>query len=265
MAFQIIRHAFRMIFGNLGQALRCSIGPYAILILGVAVLFAAFGGPMRMMDPDQMGRPEMMGDGGTGTVLLVFLLIPFMLFIVSWVAVSWHRFILLEEYAGILPAISGRPIWAYAGRSIIYGLLVGLAAVPLFIVASLIAMPMAGPGMGGVTSPLTLVVFVLVTAVLTYLWFRIALALPAVAVGKPITMGQAWEASKPMSGTIFGVAVLLMAINGVATILTTQIAMVLGPLAFLIDLAVQWTILMLGVSILTTLYGHLIEKRPLID
>ena len=114
-------------------------------------------------------------------------------------------------------------------------------------------------------TPLALIVFVFVTTILTYLWFRIALALPAIAVGKPITMGQAWEASKGMSGTIFGVALLLMAINGVATIFTGQIAMVFGPLAFLIDLAVQWTILMLGVSILTTFYGHLIEKRPLID
>ena len=46
MAFQIIRHAFRMIFGNLGQALRCSIGPYVILILGVRLAFAIFGGPI---------------------------------------------------------------------------------------------------------------------------------------------------------------------------------------------------------------------------
>ena len=265
MAFQIIRHALRMIFGNLGQALRCSIGPYVILILGYILAFTIFGGSMRMMGPGQMGTPEMMGDGGAGLVLLVFLLIPFTLFVISWVAVSWHRFILLEEYSGILPAVSDRPIWPYAGRSLLYGLLVGLAAIPVFIVASLIAAPMAGPGMGGGVSPLALIIFVLVTAILTYLWFRIAIALPAVAVGKPITMGQAWEASKGMSGTIFGVAFLLMAINGIATILTTQIAMILGPLAFLIDLAVQWTILMLGVSILTTFYGHLIEKRPLID
>jgi hypothetical protein len=36
-------------------------------------------------------------------------------------------------------------------------------------------------------------------------------------------------------------------------------------LGVLVDIFVQWLTLMVGVSILTTLYGHVIEGRPLID
>ena len=34
-------------------------------------------------------------------------------------------------------------------------------------------------------------------------------------------------------------------------------------IGFALDIALQWTVLMLGVSILTTFYGHLIEGRDL--
>ncbi len=263
MAFQIIRHAFRMIFGNFGQALRVSIGPYVLLILGYLAAFMVAGG--------MGGIPEFAPDQGQVTqgaggifVLVVLLLIPFTLFVMAWVAVSWHRFILLEEYAGVLPAVAGRPIWPYVGRTLLYSLLMMLVAVPLFFIVGLLASPfisvdtpvsVIGPG---------LLVFVIVGAVLTYVWFRIALALPSVAVGHPIRMADAWAASGAMRGTIFGVAVLLMVLTGVGGVLSDALYAVSPLVGALAEIAVQWVTLMLGVSILTTLYGHLIEKRPLI-
>jgi hypothetical protein len=264
MAFQIIRHAFRMIFGNFGQALRASIGPYVVLIVGYLVVFALVGqsGAFMQLASGVGTLPE----GAIGAVILATIgLIPFTLFVLAWIAVSWHRFILLEEYSGILPAVSGRPIWPYVGRSILYGLLIGLLAVPLAFLAEIITSPfLSSASPSGLPLPAVLM-FVAVTAVLSFVWFRIGLALPSVAVGKPIAMGAAWSASREMSGTIFGVAVLLMVINGIATLLVNQLNGISPFIGVIVDLAVQWTILMLGVSILTTLYGHLIEKRPLID
>lgn len=259
MAFQIVRHAFSMIFANLGQALRVSIGPYLILIFGVVIVFMLIGDRFDYLD--QAPSVEMLAESGGVIVILAGLAILLLvLFIFGWIAVSWHRFILLEEYSGVLPAVADRPIWPYIGRSILYGLLMVVIAVPLFTILGLIASPFfsAGFPVGG------FIVFLITAAILAFIWFRIALALPSVAVGKPITIGEAWAASSGLSGTIFGVAFLLMLINGIADLVVGQIASLMPIVGFVLDVGIQWLLLMLGTSILTTLYGHLIEKRPLI-
>lgn len=253
MAVQILRHAFTMIFGNMGQALRVSIGPYALLILVVVVGLMMIGTPEDGLF-DQSGAPDI---SATGVLVLTGIAV-FALFVFGWVAVSWHRFILLEEYAGVLPAVADRPIWPYIGRSILYGFLMIAIAIPIFFIVGLVAAPFMS--LGG-----SLIVFVVASTVLTYIWFRIALALPSVAVGKPISLGEAWAASSGLSGTIFGVAFLLMLINGLSDIVIDSIAPTLPIIGFAMSVAMQWLLLMLGISILTTFYGHLIEKRPLID
>ncbi|MEO1640779.1 MAG: hypothetical protein AAFU41_16175 [Pseudomonadota bacterium] len=261
MAFRIIRHAFSMIFGNFGQALRVSIGPYILLIMLIVAVIMVVGPSMTEAFPEPdafMAPPEF---SLTLFLALAIALVAF-LFVFAWVAVSWHRFILLEEYSGILPAIGDRPIWPYVGRSMLYALVIFLVAIPLFLIVGLIATPftMSGTGIGA-----ALIVFVIAAAILGYVWFRIALALPAVAVGQPITMGQAWAASSAMKGTIFGVSLLLMGINGLAGVLTEIVSGLAPVIGVVLEIFVQWLTLMLGVSILTTLYGHLIEKRTLID
>ena len=253
MAFQIIRHAFRMVFGNFAQALRVSVGPYLILVLAFGItltLIAGSGGFVLPATPT--GIEE---DLSPAAAIMVLLVVVISLFVFSWVAVAWHRFILLEEYPGLLPQIAGRPIWPYLGRSIVYALVLALVALPLMLLLAPLLM-----GGGGAFSVLVLIG---ITGLLTYFWLRIAIALPSVAVGKPISMGEAWRASRGMSGTIFGVAFLLMGINGIATVVTNQVNLILPFMGFLLDVALQWTILMLGVSVLTTFYGHLIEGRDL--
>lgn len=257
MAFQIIRHAFRMVFGNLREALKVSVGPYLMLMLVVILGIGMIGETGGMFDGSvPMGGGEPMRPAA-GLIMLA--MVPVFLFFISWVAVAWHRFILLEEYPGLLPQIAGRPIWPYAGRSILYGFVTLIASLPLLLLVMALAMPlmMAGSGLAGI------LVFVLITGFMTFIWLRIAIALPAVAVGKPISMADAWGASKGMSGTIFGVAFLLMGINGLATVLTAQVSAILPIIGFVLDIALQWTVLMLGVSVLTTFYGHLVEGRDL--
>ncbi len=262
MAFQIIRHAFRMIYDNLGQALRVSVGPYLILVIASVVAITLADLPTAFVVDPSAGVP-------VGLSPLVFLaiiaLLVFGLFVFGWVAVSWHRFILLEEYAGALPAVAGRPIWPYVGRMMLYGFFVVIAAIPIFFVFGLVAAPFAsGPNDSQPVIVVGFFVF-LASALLTFIWFRIALALPGVAVGKPISIGEAWSATSSMAGTIFGVAFLLMGINGIAGLVVGQVSALLPIIGFVLNILVQWVTLMLGVSILTTFYGHLIEKRPLVD
>lgn len=263
VALNIILHTFRMIFGNLGQALRVSVGPYLLMIVLVTLAFAMVGMPMSgAMDPMAQMMSPAVG-------LLPLLLLPLVMFVTSWVAVSWHRFILLEEYSGILPAVSGRPIWSYAGKAILLGLLVMVVALPIFLILGTIMMPFAGAG-GMPADPSAglplagLLVFALATVVLTFLSLRWGVALVGTALGKPIGFSDAWRATKPISGVIFGVAAILMLINTLPGFILTPITQAVPIIGTVLQLMLTWLTMMLGISILTTLYGHVIEERPLV-
>lgn len=258
MAFQIIRHAFRMVFGNLGDALKVSIGPYVILILVAlfATLIAAGIGSSHYSSRVMTSTNGL----SMGVVIATLLFGLGGLFVFSWVAVSWHRFILLEEYPGTLPQLSGRPIWPYVWRLMGYSLILVAVALPVSFLLGNRGLSLITSG--GIVGNL---VTILIAAGFGYLWFRMALALPSVAVGAPITLGQAWAASKGMSGTIFRVALLLVGLYGIASLVSLPI-MALSPfLGGLLNIVLQWTVVMVGISILTTLYGHLIEGRDVPD
>ncbi|KJZ19395.1 hypothetical protein [Loktanella sp. S4079] len=258
MAFQIIRHAFAMIFGNLGQALRVSVGPYALMI---AIYFIAFrvSGVWEAINQISMGGRFEQGqfDPSGGTIILTAAVLLFTtLFVTAWFAVSWHRFILLEEYSGLLPAVSGRPINAYIFRTLLCGLiLVGAAIAGLLIISAVSA----------VSGGLSAILGIALTVVLSVVWFRIGVSLPSVAVGKPVKVSEAWQATAPLNGTIFGIVAIIVIINLVAGLAVQGLYQVGPILGSLVDICVQWVTLLIGVSVLTTLYGHVIEGRALID
>ena len=141
MALHIIRHALRMIFGNFGQALRVSIGPFLILLVcAYPITTIQIGEIFLTFVPDPFATD--IGGRASPVNPVVFLYLVFLifvaLFVFGWVAVAWHRFILLEEYHGLLPAAAGRPIWPYVWRSLGYGLLVLLAGIPLLFLVGIV-------------------------------------------------------------------------------------------------------------------------------
>lgn len=260
MAWQLIRHSFAMIFGNLGQALKVSVIPYGILVVAIVFIFSVAGIPMSGYDPSTFAAEA--GSISPLAILLMFALVIFAIFVFGWVAVSWHRFILKEEYTALVPAVSGRPIWPYIGKSLWLGTIVFLIAIPVLIVVGLVAAPFISAG-SGLIVPLILTLAGL-TAV-AYFWMRWAISLPATAIGDQMSLKEAWEITAPMSSTLFGVALILMAINTVPTALLQGVYGASPVLGFIIDIVLQWITVMLGLSILTTLYGHLVEGRSLDD
>lgn len=259
MAWQLVRHAFVMIFSNLGQALRVSVFPYALLIAAAVIVFTTSGIPFNM-NPEQMGAVAGSGSTSFLTFLLLIALMVFAIFVFGWVAVSWHRFILREEYSGMIPAVTDRPIWPYVGRSMWLGLLVTLIAIPVFMVVGLVSIPLAQVSM--VFPFLAMFAgFVLIA----YLWMRWAIALPSIAIGEEMKGSDAWAETAPHSQTIFFVVLILMAFNIIPPILLESVYQAAPIIGFVIDVVIQWVIIMLSLSILTTLYGHIVEGRPLVD
>lgn len=262
MALNLIIHTFRMIFGNLGQALRISIGPYLILIVVALGLFAASGVPSGMSADVPNISPL--------AAIIPLILLPLVLFITAWVAVSWHRFILLEEYAGALPAVSGRPIWPYAGKALLLGLLLAVVAIPLFLILGTVLMPLMGgaglpPDPTASTPFVAIIIFAIAMILLTILSLRWGVALVGTALGKPLGFKQAWDATKPISGVIVSVAIILGLINIVPGQIISMIYNASGILGAILEICLTWLTMMLGISILTTIYGHVIENRPLVS
>jgi hypothetical protein len=141
-------------------------------------------------------------------------------------------------------------------------LLMVIVALPISVVAGFIMAPvMSGSAMA--VALIGLLITVGLGAVLSYFWFRVAVILPGTALGKPLTVGRGWAATAGIKGAIFSAALILVLLNVGVTILLGPIMAGMPIVGTLINLAVNWVTLMVGVSILTTLYGHVIEGRDL--
>lgn len=256
----VVQHGVTMLLRNLGPAIRISLGPVLIALaviaalsaLGLGSFGALLGGGGEATGEEAIAA---MARLGWGMVLGSIVAAVVWLFALSWVAVAWHRHILLEERSGLLPPLRQDLVWPYLGRTILIALIMVLLAIPVGLVLSLLLAVSQS------------VVMLLVVGILTWLalgWvaMRLSLVLPARAVDKPMTFGESWAATRPASGGIVGIVLVLGAIN---VVLGWLIPAVLGAnlLAALLSLIVQWFTAMLGLSVLTTLYGTLVERRAL--
>ena len=254
MGWLIIKHSFGMVFRNFGNALKVSVGPILIAsaLLYLAILLTGFS-------PAWAATSIMLGRLPGTLVAVVAVAVAVYLFVATWIAVAWHKFILVEDYPGILPALSVPTVMAYISKSFVIGILLLLALVPMLVVAGLVL------GLLGLTENAiaSLVIGFVLGLLLTYLWLRLSIVLPGVAIGKTMTNRQAWTATAPMSDDIFGASAILVAINTVISF-AADYFLPSGLVYYAVIVAINWFTMMVGISLLTTLYGHLVEKRPLI-
>lgn len=240
-AFQIIRHALLQVIGNFRQALMLSVMPVAGQCLLVIVGF--------MMLTGRHG-------GSVGTPLIVLMILGFAICGV-WLAVRWHRFVLLDERAHPLSPPPAAAMWRYVG----FALIVPLAALPLLLVTFLFMA--AGVNLGlGLPAVIILVILMFLTSGLMLI---LGTALPGAAIGAPHPIRAAWNGMKPAAGVVF----LLLIAGSVANWLGQYGFALLQrsglPLSVYlgINLAFYWLSTLFGLSLLTTLWGHFVEGRPL--
>lgn len=252
----VVRHGIDMLLRNLGPALRVSAGPVLIAFLVTAVL-GALGLGAALGPGADFSQPAGIG-AGWGFTLFVGTLLAMLLwlFVLSWVAVAWHRYILLEEQPGLLPPLRSDLVWPYLGRTVLLALLLILLAIPVSIVAGFLLY-----GAGPENLVAVFVVQTVLSLLLGWVAMRLSLVLPARALDRPLRFGESWAATAPVSGAIFVVVLVLAVINAVLALLFG--AMGDNLVTVLLSLAVQWFTAMLGLSVLTTLYGALIERRTL--
>lgn len=235
--WQILVHAVRVVLRNRDAALRVSAVLYGAIAIFEILAFLNGAGP------------ESAGPSGISALVSVLAGL--------WIAVSWHRYVLREELPdGWLPQWRGGLMLGYLGR----GLLVSLLAMIPAAVAGGVIMGLGSAVNSVAFTGLGVVATLMIAAVVFY---RLCSVMPAGAVGSPINLGQAWAATSGEAGTI-----LTMVAGQILGVLALQIpvfvlAVVSPALALLVGLALNWVIMLVSASILTTFYGVFIEERAL--
>ena len=237
--WQLFQHSVTMISRDIAAAFRVTGLPYAIIVV-VSFFFPAFFG----VDPQ-----------ATMSFSPLFLVAIAAYFAASlWLAVQWHRYVLTGEIqSGIVPHWHGEKNLAYFLRS----LLLILIAIPIFLVIFIPAGLLSAVFQSvGAAILLNAVAAAFALAVLG----RFSPVLPAAALGESLSFSEAWQATRGATGAILVMSILVSLLSVLPSIL---FAIGLGFIAVVANLAFQWLVTVLTVSVMTTLYGHYVEGREL--
>jgi hypothetical protein len=258
-AWQIFVHSWRQVFGNLGAALQVSVIPY---LIGQAALFGS--GLHNYPTPEALQAAMQSGQLNPGVAFAVGLVSGVMSL---WIAVAWHRFVLTEERGGVVPQFHADRILGYFGKGLAIGLMIVIPALILLMAGAVVATALIGPDPAALaSSPAKLFVAQLVPLVFLLpvgvLMTRLSAMLPGAALRAGVPIFSGWEATRGESWVLLGVVGLTF---GLGLILQAPLFFIQSPLLIFVWSGLTgWISLMLGASVLTTLYGHYIEKRALV-
>ncbi|WP_143145921.1 hypothetical protein [Devosia enhydra] len=195
----------------------------------------------------------------------IWLLPGFVFIVIStatflWFAVAWHRYVLLNEApSGLVPNFSGERVLAYFIAGVIVGLIGWLAMVVMMV-------PVGFVIASGATAPLLLVITAMIWTIGLLIFFRVGLILPASALKQRLKVSEAWALTSGKSGSIVALAIGWGLTNFLLDLIGAGLA---GPHTANHIASLAWTAWsfwlksIIGVSILTTLYGFYVEKRSI--
>ncbi len=247
----IFKHSLMMVLRNFGRALHIYAVPWVIaVVLVIAVLFLV-GIPVDLFG-EGIATPD---DIAPGTLLLAF--VPMFIIVVMislWIAVAWHRYILLEETpSGILPPIHQDRIAAYLGRGFLLFLAFLVPGTVLgFLLFALAQVSLASGIVVGIVLGFALMTF----------FYRLAVILPAAALGQKLSFSDALNVTQGATGPIIVIGLCFLALQ-ILIELAASALMFIPLIGFFISILTTMFSTMLGISILTTLYGYYVEKRSL--
>jgi hypothetical protein len=104
-----------------------------------------------------------------------------------------------------------------------------------------------------------------ILAGILFVWvaLRLSVVLPAAALGNGMRIGESWAATAPVSNALWGVAVLLALLNVVISLITVAVLPDGLAIAMIVQTVIYIVEGLVFISVLTTLYGHLVEGRSL--
>lgn len=254
LAWQIIIHSVRQVFGNLGAALRISALLMAIQF-SVTTWFTSRMAEMGLTDPL---NPPTEIPAGVGASSLTMLIVAFVAG--PWVAVAWHRYVLLEEAPGAaLPAWNGGRWAAYLWAMLRVGsVVVGVVFIGLIVLGTILAL--LGAMTQGNAPKLTIVALLAGT----YIGYRLCLVMPAAALGEQMSVGTSWKTTAPGSKQIVFLTMILLGFSLAVPVIGVAVSVVSPAIGMLVQMVISWALFLIGASVMTTLYGHFHQGRSLV-
>lgn len=253
--WNIFAHSVGMVTRNLSEALKIALVP---VLIGSALLAALL--LMTGLSLNGGGAPQTTLDGNMGSVIFLFIMVAILMVTIElWIFVSWHRFILLEEYpSGWVPEFRFDRIKAYFGSSLLIGLVIVFSMLPIASVVGFIATSIFSG------SSFAVILVPLVTMVLGYvIFYRLSSKLPAAAIGTPLTLGEAWAATKGATGTLLVTGLSTAVVQFLLQYVAGLSLAVFQPLGIAFQIFSAVVMSLVNVSILTTIYGHYVEGREI--
>jgi len=261
--FLIFKHALFMVLRNWKEALKIGLIPWSITLI---VFFVAFGSAgveaLTTSASHGLGR-ELAVDQTLGKLIFVGVVAAFC---ALWVAINWHRYVLLEEYPEHwIPNIQLNRIFAYLGQCLLLGLAIFAIGLAVMLVSSLIGVVIAAIVDGGRSGVAIVMagVSILINLIIGIVSYRIIAVLPAVAVGESLSIGKAFDATKGANFSIFVLLLINFAVNFVLQFLVGLTALASQEVAMILGLLSASVLGLTNISVLTTFYGHYVEGREI--
>ncbi len=258
---RIIAHSIGMLVRNLDQVLRLGLLPMLITtVVGSAILLSGGYSVTTFMDEAAI---ESMLQSSRGWAVYASVMTIYLVGTL-WIIVSWHRFVLLEEYPRRwLPPFRFNRMLAYLGNALRLGFLAILAIIPILVVLGILI-----GAFGDKPHPAFFFMHLLLVLVGSILFYRVIAILPAAAIGKPLKLRAAWAATQGATGAITIVVFLGWLINFLVNFLLVNflIGALVGSTSLMLwplSLVAGFLTLFFNASLLTTIYGHYIEGRAL--
>ena len=259
-------HAIKSTTNNIGFAFHIS-WPWILMLLPLNVatnLYLLFNG----LQPDARGQmdPALLGK----LFLVVAPLTIAGIIAYASIAVSWHRYILLDEIPQGWKRLRVDSLtWRYIGNIILMVLLIMACTI-----GAGLGIALGGYILNAILGETPAMVVVVSALLFMYLYavvaaYRLSVKLPAVALGRvDFSMGGAWRATEGNMWRMLGLLILLiicMLLVGLGMLAVAYVFNKFGTVGLSLSIAIQvmvnWVATILGVTLLTSLYGFFVEGR----
>jgi hypothetical protein len=261
LGWRLFTHSVQMVTRNLLPAMQIFVLPWSLFAVAVVAVSLATGQSGLMTEYVGTEPGDDLTDPGeaAGLAFASVILAVGNVLVGSWTASEWHRFVLQERYpSGWMPPFDANRVVQYVIRSIVIGVL-GAVAI-LIVTGAALILAQAMPGfVGG---------FAIAAGIAGTIWVLIkmlsaAMSLPSVAIGAPIGLGAAMQATRGDGGALIVLALSLVGFYALLFLVIGAFAVIFPPFAAIVQLPLTLFITVLNISVLTTLFGYFVEKRPL--
>lgn len=261
-----LSHALKSTFDNLGFAFHIS-WPWMALILPlniITTLYMVFNG----LQLDPTGEPNL---AKISDILAVsFPLTVASIIAYASIAVSWHRYVLLDEVPQGWDRLRIDAVtWRYIGNVFIVFAIFFVLVLASMLAGALLSLLVATIIGETVARFVFLIVYGGGFVFAFVSLYRVSVKLPAVALGRSdFKVGDAWRVTDGNFWRLLSLLVAMLAcllLLGVLMFAASAIFTNFGTVGLAISIAIQvmvnWAATIFGVTLLTSLYGFFVENR----